>query len=178
MNFCWNEGLVESSRRFDGYKTLMENLSGWSKKSQFYTKFFKSLIFTLQFETSHKFLYICNDKAQMHSSFIKQNILTNISIRHQKLNDSTNTTKTAQSFQSDSFSPFLFSFYNRRDRNTQKNERKNLNNVLRRFANTTRKLLRKKIKANSPPTKENEVEWLVWALNAFVVVVFLWPECA
>jgi hypothetical protein len=70
---------------------------------------------------------------------------------------------------------FLFSFRNRRADHTEKaakNKRETLNNVLRRFANTTRKLLRKKkIKASSPPTKENEV--LFEPLNAFVVAFSL-----
>lgn len=93
--------------------------------------------------------------------------------RHWKLDDSTNTDQPPKAFNPIPFSlRFLFLFRNRRFWRTQKNKRENLNNVLRRFANTTRKLLRKKIKAKLPPTKENEVEWLVWALNAFVVVFF------
>lgn len=71
----------------------------------------------------------------------------------------------------------LFSFRNRCDRRTKTSEK--LLTILKRFANTTRKLLRKKkIKETLPPTKENEVEWLVWALNASVVVVWLSRECA
>lgn len=89
--------------------------------TQYFCKILQStakIIFLLKLQ------YICIKKAQLHSSFINQNIQTNPSNRHQKLNDFTNTTKASKSFQSDSFSPFLFSVRNRRNRNTQKNERK------------------------------------------------------
>lgn len=101
--------------------------------------------------------------------------ISQISNNIQKLNDCSNTTTDTPKLSQLILSLSAFVLVSR---SQHKNKQETLNNVLRRFANTTRKLLRKKIKANLPPTKENEVEWLVWALNALprvcIMQLFIW----